>query len=339
MFYLVSSFQNPLPWISCDNWWNSDNCWDVHSNQSTMMSNSGGNISSTQEFFDFRVLQMSSGIEDFGSINLELLGFLVLAWIVVYFCIWKSVKTTGKVVLFTATFPYALLIAFVIRGCTLPGAWTGIKYFIEPQWEAMLDSKVWIYAAAQVFNSIGIAFGCLVAFSSYNPFHGRILRDTLLVVVVDAVTCIICGLCVFSTMGNLALEQNKDVDEVISDGPGLVFVVFPHALSKMPIPQLWSVTFFFMLILLGIDSQVTKVFFKELHCYVIKLFSFQFSTVEVIITSLRDGFGDWIDRHIKHHEILVLLVCLLGFAFGIPHIFKVLHFQRLPASKKDLSWT
>ena len=39
---------------------------------------------------------MSTGIEDFGNINLELLGFLVLAWIIVYFCIWKSVKTTGK---------------------------------------------------------------------------------------------------------------------------------------------------------------------------------------------------------------------------------------------------
>ena len=59
----------------------------------------------------------------------------------------------------------------------------------------------------QVFNSIGIAFGCLVAFSSYNPFHGPILKDTLIVVVVDAITCIICGFCVFSTMGNLALEQ------------------------------------------------------------------------------------------------------------------------------------
>ena len=58
-----------------------------------------------------------------------------------------------------------------------------------------------------------------------------------------------------------------------------------------------------MLILLGIDSQ--------------------FSTVEVIITSLKDGFSDYIDRYIKHHEILVLLVCILGFLFGIPHIFKV----------------
>ena len=64
-----------------------------------------------------------------------------------------------------------------------------------------------------------------------------------------------------------------------------------------------SSTFFFMLILLGIDSQ--------------------FATVEVIITTLKDGFSDWIDRYIKYHEVLVLLVCILGFLFGIPHVFNV----------------
>ena len=31
------------------------------------------------------------------------------------------------------------------------------------------------------------------------------------------------------------------MDDVIADGPGLVFVVFPHALAKMPVPQLWWV--------------------------------------------------------------------------------------------------
>jgi SNF family Na+-dependent transporter len=35
----------------------------------------------------------------------------------------------------------------------------------------------------------------------------------------------------------------KTVDDVIADGPGLVFVVFPHALAKMPVPQLWWVIF------------------------------------------------------------------------------------------------
>jgi SNF family Na+-dependent transporter len=54
---------------------------------------------------------------------------------------------------------------------------------------------------------------------------------------------------------------------VVADGPGLVFVVFPHALAQMPWPHLWSLTFFFMLLGLGIDSQ--------------------FATVEVIITSIK----------------------------------------------------
>ena len=199
---------------------------------------------------------MTPGIEDLGSIRWELFGLLIVAWIIVYFCIWRSIKATGKVVYFTATIPYLLLFVFMARGCSLPGAADGLTFLFYPKWDMMLEAQVWVYAAAQVFNSIGIAFGSLIAFSSYNRFHGPILRDTAIIVVIDAVTCILCGICVFSTMGNLAFEQGKEVDAVVSDGPGLVFVVFPHALSKLPWPQVWSVIFFLMLLLLGIDSQV-----------------------------------------------------------------------------------
>jgi len=72
--------------------------------------------------------------------------------------------------------------------------------------------KVWVNAAAQNFNSIGIAFGSLMAFSSYNRFDNRRLRDTLIISLTDAVTCILAGICVFGTLGNLAYEQNKTVD-------------------------------------------------------------------------------------------------------------------------------
>lgn len=39
-------------------------------------------------------------------------------------------------------------------------------------------------------------------------------------------------------------------------GPGLVYVVYPQAFADMPVAQLWAVMFFFMLLCLGLDSQV-----------------------------------------------------------------------------------
>ena len=59
----------------------------------------------------------------------------------------------------------------------------------------------------KVFNSIGIAFGSIIAFSSYNQFHGPILRNVLLLTFIDAAICIICGVAVFSTMGNLGWDK------------------------------------------------------------------------------------------------------------------------------------
>ena len=162
--------------------------------------------------------------------------------------------------------------------------------------------KVWVNAAAQNFNSIGIAFGSLMAFSSYNRFDNRMLRDTLIISLTNAVTCILAGICVFGTLGNLAYEQNKTVDEVVSSGPGLVFVAYPAALSKMPFSQVWAVVFFAMLLCLGIDSQ--------------------FATVEVVITTIKDAYGSWIRRYFKRHEVLVLVVCLISFLFGLPNVMQ-----------------
>ena len=42
----------------------------------------------------------------------------------------------------------------------------------------------------------------------------------------------------------------------IVTGPGLAFIAYPKALAAMPIAPLWSVFFFIMVILLGLDSEV-----------------------------------------------------------------------------------
>ncbi|XP_045890486.1 sodium- and chloride-dependent GABA transporter 1 isoform X2 [Micropterus dolomieu] len=297
LFYLFNSFGATLPWMSCNNTWNTvGNCSNGFPGNATHLQ------SASQQFFDHRLLEKTSGIEEAGGLRWELFGYLVISWVIVYLCIFKGVKSTGKVVYFTAVFPYFILFALLINNVQLPGAKNGILYFVTPVWSKLFEVKVWVNAAAQVFNSIGIAFGSMISMASYNKFNNNILRDTLIVSFANSFTSIFAGFVIFSAIGYMAHIHNLPVDNIATDGPGLVFVVYPEVLSTMPVFQLWAPLFFFMLLCLGLDSQ--------------------FATVEVAITFIKDEFGPIILRFLKREELLALAVCVLGFILGIPHVTK-----------------
>lgn len=74
-------------------------------------------------------------------------------------------------------------------------------------------------AAAQNFNSFGVAFGSMINFASYNKYNNNILHDTLAVSFVNAVTSLLVGIFSFAVIGNIAWEQNtSNIEDVISDG-------------------------------------------------------------------------------------------------------------------------
>jgi solute carrier family 6 amino acid transporter-like protein 5/7/9/14 len=87
-------------------------------------------------------LQISDGIENQGNVVWELLLCDMVSWIVIFLCIMNGVKSVGKVVYFTATFPFVILFVLFLRGVTLPGAWDGIRFYISPQWNQILNIKV-----------------------------------------------------------------------------------------------------------------------------------------------------------------------------------------------------
>ncbi|XP_033993171.1 sodium- and chloride-dependent GABA transporter 2-like isoform X2 [Trematomus bernacchii] len=258
--YLFSSFHTVLPWASCNNTWNTDNCIDCGQNDSVYRHINENATSSVKEFWQRRVLGLSGGIEEMGSIRWDLAGCLLLSWIICYFCIWKGIKATGKVVYVTATFPVVMLIVMLIRGLTLPGAVTGIRYYLYPDLTRLTDPQVWMDAGSQVLFSYCICVGTLQAMGSYNKYNNNCYKDTFALCTLNSLTSFVAGFAVFSVLGFMSHELGVDISTVAESGPGLAFIAYPRALSMMPLPQLWAAFFFIMIILLGLDSEGTLIF-------------------------------------------------------------------------------
>ena len=138
----------------------------------------------------------------------------------------------------------------------MDGALNGIIYYLKPDLAHVLDPNVWNDAATQIFFSYGLGVGAWIALSSYNKFNNNVLRDTLIISAINCLTAVFAGCIVFSIIGFMAHQQNRDISEVAASGSGLTFIVYPSATLKMPFVQVWSVLFFVMMILLGLGSQV-----------------------------------------------------------------------------------
>ncbi|GFO44261.1 hypothetical protein PoB_007076600, partial [Plakobranchus ocellatus] len=313
LHFFFASFTGTLPWTSCENEWNTPDCFDgrkrgnstvkTNSSRSSVPSNSSvvmsyllpsgtsapapglsynvpvasmnltsvneslatsGAVdtsklkSSALEYFEKGMLGLhnSSGFMDLGELRWELVACLAGVFVICYFSMWKGILVSGKVVWFTALFPYVVLFILMIRGATLPGAADGVKYYLTPNFTRLASSQVWVDAANQVFFSLGPGFGVLLAFASYNPIHNNVYRDALMTSVINCATSFFSGFIIFMILGYMAQRTQQPIDEVATEGPGLVFIVYPEAISALPGATFWALIFFLMLLTLGLDSSV-----------------------------------------------------------------------------------
>uniref|UniRef100_A0A8C4L253 Transporter n=1 Tax=Equus asinus TaxID=9793 RepID=A0A8C4L253_EQUAS len=265
-YYFFSSMTHVLPWAYCNNPWNTPDCTGVldasnltngsrpatlPSNLSHLLNHSLQRTSPSEEYWRRYVLKLSDDIGNFGEVRMPLLGCLGVSWVVVFLCLIRGVKSSGK---------------------------------------------VWGDAASQIFYSLGCAWGGLITMASYNKFHNNCYRDSIIISITNCATSVYAGFVIFSILGFMANHLGVDVSRVADHGPGLAFVAYPEALTLLPISPLWSLLFFFMLILLGLGTQ--------------------FCLLETLVTAIVDEVGnEWI---LKKKTYVTLGVAVAGFLLGIP---------------------
>ncbi|XP_073425702.1 sodium- and chloride-dependent creatine transporter 1-like isoform X2 [Dendrobates tinctorius] len=121
-------------------------------------------------------------------------------------------------------------------------------------------------------------------------------EDAYILAAINSTTSFFAGFVVFSVLGFMASEQGVDISKVAESGPGLAFIAYPKAVTLMPFAPIWAALFFFMLLVLGLDSQ--------------------FVGVEGFITGILDLFPQPINGFVRR-EVTAALCCLLCFIIDL----------------------
>ncbi|CAG5957587.1 unnamed protein product [Menidia menidia] len=206
LFYFSQSFQQPLPWHECP----------LVKNKTSTCKKEGPDVvpecekSSATTYYWYReALNISDSISEGGGLNWKMTVCLLIAWSMVCLAMIKGIQSSGKVMYFSSLFPYVVLICFLVRALLLKGSVDGIRHMFTPKLEIMLEAKVWREAATQVFFALGLGFGGVIAFSSYNKRDNNCHFDAVLVSFINFFTSVLATLVVFAVLGFKANIMNS----------------------------------------------------------------------------------------------------------------------------------
>lgn len=274
LHYFIMSIRAKLLWADCpdsdatlcykrSNFSETNNCTQDKFDFAASRNITVDAIKSPSEIYFYKeLLDLTDSIENLGTVQWQLMLCLLVCWILVFVVLVKGVQILGKVSYFTATFPYLMMTILVIQGATLDGSGKGVSYYLlgpsgSFDFSAMLSIELWKDAAGQIFFALSACTGALIAMSSFSAFDNNLIRDTIMVPILDILTGFYAGFAIFTVLGNMYLTKcASSFDEVAAQGPELAFIVYPEGISLMgQIAPLFSVMFFVMMLALGFGSE------------------------------------------------------------------------------------
>ncbi|MDN9011369.1 sodium-dependent transporter [Brevibacillus laterosporus] len=142
---------------------------------------------------------------------------------------------------------FLIFLALIVRSVTLPGAWEGIAFFLQPNF-GELSSKSILYALGQAFFSLSVGVSVMVTFSSYLPKNESLPKSTVSIVSLTIVISLLAGLAIFPAVFSLGMKP--------TEGPGLLFVVLPAVFDHIP----FGAFFLTIFLLLFLFATLTSAF-------------------------------------------------------------------------------
>ncbi len=146
-----------------------------------------------------------------------MVAFLALTMVIVFGGVSGGIEKFCKIAMPAL---FVMLIIIVIRACTLPGAGAGLAFLFKPDFSGMNSASGFFetlkLAGGQMFFSLSLASGCLIAYGSYLSKSENLEKDAVFIVIGDSLVAILAGMAIMPAVFSFGIEPGA--------GPGLLFI-------------------------------------------------------------------------------------------------------------------
>lgn len=147
---------------------------------------------------------------------------------------------------------FVMLMVIAVRSSTLPGADAGLSFLFKPHFEGMTSAKGFFdtisLAGGQMFFSLSLASGCLIAYGSYLDRNQNLEKNGLIIVIGDSCAALLASLAIMPACFAFGIEPNA--------GPGLLFISMQTVFNNMAGGVFFGFLFWLLVFFAALTSSI-----------------------------------------------------------------------------------
>ena len=291
-------------------------------------------------FFANDVLHSTNSISGLFTIVPSVLASIFAIWFAAWFILKRDLNAgIGRVSEILLPLLCLIVVGIVAYSLTLPGASIGYSQIFTPDWSALANYKVWLSSFGQIVFSLSLGMAIALTYASYLPEGSKLVDNALLVAFSNSGFEVFNSIGIFSILGFMTLSTGIPFNELVTEGTGLAFVVFPQVFNIMgDAAYVIGPLFFLCILFAGITSVIALL---EGVCYSISekflierkktatavcIVGFLISTI--FATVLGSTILGVFDAYLNNFALLlaILLECLIfGWIYNFDNLMETLN--------------
>ena len=212
-------------------------------------------------YFTTTLLQSSDSMSGLLSFIPLVAVAMLVGWVIIWFISHRDLeKGLGKVSKILVPLLFIIMIIIVGFSLTLPGASVGLAELFHPDWSLLGNFDIWMAAFGQIVFSLSLGMSIAFTYASYTKDDSDLITNTISIALANSLFENFAALGVFSILGYMSLQSGIAVADLVTQGTGLVFIVYPTVFNVL---GNWAYVlgplFFFTVYLAGLTSILSTI--------------------------------------------------------------------------------